>query len=185
LVSYLEQRWSEGCRNASQLWRDLQTQGYPGTAKQVLRWAKERREVPFKHRTVDPGTMRLLPLAPQLRSTNFSLAPRQLAWLLQKHEDKLSEDETQLLKELIDVAPTLKTARALAHDFHELFIKKKAARVDAWLTRAKPSSITALQTFATGLQRELSAFKAALTLPWSNGPLEGNINKLKVIKRQM
>jgi transposase len=184
-MPYLEQRWSQGCRNASQLWRDIKTQGYPGTAKQVLRWAKERREVPFKHRTIDPDTMKHLPPAPQPCSTKFSLAPRQLAWLLRKHDDELTDDETLLLADLIAAAPHLKTAQTLAHDFQALFFKKKADLVDTWIAQAQGCSMTALQTFATGLQRELEAFKAAITLPWSNGPLEGNINKLKVIKRQM
>jgi transposase len=180
-ISYLEQRWSEGCRNASQLWRDIKSQG----SKQVLRWAQERREVPFKHRNLDPETMKGLPTVPQPRFTKLSLAPRQLAWLLQKQDDELSEDETLLLKDLIEAVPSLKTVRTLAHDFHALFFKKEAAKVAAWLAQAQSCTVTALQTFATGLQRELDPFKAAVTLPWSNGPVEGNINKLKVIKRQM
>jgi transposase len=184
-IGYLEQRWSEGCRNASQLWRDIKTQGYSGTAKQVLRWAQERREVPFKHGRVDPNTMKQLPPAPQPRFTKVSLAPRQLAWLLQKHDDELSDDETLLMTNLVEVAPQLKTARTLAHDFQALFFKKKADLVEPWIARAQGCSMSALQTFATGLLRELEAFKAAVTLPWRNGPLEGNINKLKCIKRQM
>jgi transposase len=183
-VGYLEQRWSEGCRNASQLWRDIKTQGYSGTAKQVLRWAQERREVPFKHRTIDPTTVKQLVPARQSRSIKVGLAPRQLAWLLQKH-DELSDDETLLMADLLEAAPQLKTARTLAHDFQALFFKKKADLVEPWLARAQGCSLSALQTFATGLLRELEAFKAAVTLPWSNGPLEGNINKLKFIKRQM
>jgi transposase len=184
-IAYLEQRWSEGCRNASQLWRDIKLEGYPGTDKQVLRWAQERREVPFKHRTIDPTTVKQLPPAPPSRSTKVSLAPRQLAWLLQKPEDALPDDESLLLADLLDAAPQLKTARTLAHDFQALFFKKKAELVDTWMAQAQACSMTPLQTFATGLQRELEAFKAAVTLPWSNGPLEGNINKLKCIKRQM
>jgi transposase len=184
-IGYLEQQWSVGIRNASQLWRDIKLQGYPGTAKQVLGWAQERREVPFKHRSINPEVMHELPPAPQPRFTKLSLAPRQLAWLLQKQEDALTEDESLLLADLLEAAPQLKTARALAHDFQALFFKKKAALVDTWMAQVQACSMTALQTFATGLQRELAAFKAAVTLPWSNGPLEGNINKLKFIKRQM
>jgi transposase len=184
-IGYLEQRWSEGCRNASQLWRDIKLEGYSGTDKQVLRWAQERREVPFKHRTIDPTTVKQLPPAPPSRSSKVSLAPRQLAWLLQKHDDELSDDETLLITDLVEIAPQLKNARTLAHDFQALFFKKKADLVDPWIARAQACSMSALQTFATGLLRELQAFKAAVTLPWSNGPLEGNINKLKCIKRQM
>jgi transposase len=184
-VSYLEQQWSVGIRNASQLWRDIKIQGYPGTAKQVFRWAQERREVPFKHRSINPEMMPKLLPAPQPRFTKLSLAPRQLAWLLQKQEDVLTDDESLLLAALIAAAPQLKPAQTLAHDFQALFFKKKADLVDTWIAQAQGCSLISLQTFATGLLRDLEAFKAAVTLPWSNDPLEGNNNKLKCIKRQM
>lgn len=184
-MSYLEQRWAQGYRNASQLWRDIKAQGYPGTAKQISRWAQERRELPFKHRKLDPDTIKQLPPAPQPRYTALSLAPRQITWLLQKPEPELTADEVLFLDELLAAVPHLGIARALGQDFQTLFFKRDANQVDVWLAEAQDCTVTALQTFAAGLQRELAPFKAAVTLSWSNGPVEGNINKLKFIKRQM
>lgn len=60
-----------------------------------------------------------------------------------------------------------------------------AAGLEAWLTEAGSCGITAVQTFAAGLEQDGSAVRAALTLPWSSGQAEGQINRLKLLKRQM
>jgi Transposase len=58
-------------------------------------------------------------------------------------------------------------------------------RLDEWLNKVEASHLQAFQTFVTGVQQDKEAVLAGLTLPWSNGPLEGNINRLKLIKRSM
>ena len=61
--------------------------------------------------------------------------------------------------------------------------QRQAADLDAWLQSCQASSSVELQNFVAVLQRDYAAVKAALTLPWSNGPVEGHINRLKLIKR--
>lgn len=100
--------------------------------------------------------------------TKVSLVPRQLAWLLQKHDDELTDDEYSLMTSLLETSPQLKMVRTLAHDFQALLFKKKADLVEPWIARVQSCSMTALQAFATGLLRDLETFKAAATLPWSN-----------------
>jgi transposase len=58
------------------------------------------------------------------------------------------------------------------------------ATLDAWLTEARACGVGAVETFAAGLEQDGAAVRAALTLPWSNGQAEGQINRLKLLKRQ-
>ena len=63
--------------------------------------------------------------------------------------------------------------------------ERKPDVLEVWLVEAKASKIKVLQDFVVGIERELSAIKAAFSLAWSNGPVEGMVNKIKFIKRQM
>jgi len=73
----------------------------------------------------------------------------------------------------------------LAQDFAELLRQRQPERLDAWLKRAAQSTLKAFERFASGLREDYEAVKAGLTLPWSTGPVEGQINRLKMLKRQM
>ena len=73
----------------------------------------------------------------------------------------------------------------LAQDFCALVRERQADRFDPWLARAATSNVAPLQRFATGLRADYEAVKAGLTLPWSNGPVEGQMNRLKMLKCQM
>jgi transposase len=63
--------------------------------------------------------------------------------------------------------------------------QRQPGRFDGWLVQAADSAISALQRFAKGLRDDYEAVKVGMTLPWSNGPVEGHINRLKMLKRQM
>ncbi len=80
-----------------------------------------------------------------------------------------------------DVAETI----VLARDFAALVRTRQPDRLDDWLARATARALGAVQRFAHGLRDDYAAVKAGLTLPWSNGPVEGHINRLKLVKRQM
>ncbi len=73
----------------------------------------------------------------------------------------------------------------LAQDFAELLRQRQPERLDAWLKRAAQSALKTFERFASGLREDYEAVKAGLTLPWSTGPVEGQINRLKMLKRQM
>ena len=63
--------------------------------------------------------------------------------------------------------------------------ERRGEQLDAWLGAVQASHLEAFQPFVTGVQQDKDAVFAGLTLPWSNGPLEGNVNRLKLIKRSM
>jgi transposase len=73
----------------------------------------------------------------------------------------------------------------VARDFAEIIRQRQPARFDGWLVRAADSVIAVLRRFAKGLRDDYEAVKAGMTLPWSHGPVEGHINRLKMLKRQM
>src|SRR5207244_8380294 len=76
-------------------------------------------------------------------------------------------------------------AMDLAEDFTQLVRQRQPAQLDSWLTRAATCPLTALRRVAAGLYEDYQAVKAGGTLPWSTGPVEGHINRLKMLKRQM
>src|SRR4029453_3453357 len=70
-------------------------------------------------------------------------------------------------------------------DFTSLVRQRQPERLDPWLQRATTSAVDAVRRFATGLYEDYEAVKAGVTLPWNSGPVEGHINRLKMLKRQM
>jgi transposase len=95
-----------------------------------------------------------------------------------------AQDHHQLAQ-LTTQAPELAEAVALAPDFAGLVRQRQPARLEPWLARAATSARPPFRRFAKGLRADLAAVQAAVTVPWSQGPIEGQINRLKRLKRQM
>jgi hypothetical protein len=89
------------------------------------------------------------------------------------------------LHHLSQIAPAVAQTIALGQAFAEMLRSRCANRVEEWLTRAAQSTLRPFQRLAKSFRRELEAIIAGLTLPWSTGPVEGHINRLKMVKRQM
>jgi transposase len=166
-VAYLQRRLGEGCTNQSRLWREIRAQGFTRTRSLVAKWLKAhglgRTEIP-------KATPLILPPA------------RQLAWLLLQDEDKRTVDEQTLLSQLQQDAELVQM-QALVQQGREMIRQRHPDELDAWLQACQTSRISELKNFVTVLQQDYEAVKAALTLPWSTGPVEGHINRLKLIKR--
>lgn len=178
-VPYLQRRWAEGCFNARQLWRELGPQNYTGGYMRVWRWTTQQlRPVPAEAVSPLPEPVVSAPSPP-------AISAQHAAWLLVKPPDKLKADEPSLVQRLTDVCPAAKVAHDLAQQFGTMIRERNVEPLDAWLASAKSAGIAELRSFALGLERDVSAVRAALTLPWSNGPTEGHVHRLKLIKRQM
>jgi transposase len=102
-----------------------------------------------------------------------------------RRANKRTDSEVQQLSLLRAQHPELAEVIDLAQDFAQLVRLRQPAQFDAWLERAATSTVSPLQRFAKGLGEDYAAIKAGITLPWSNGPVEGQINRLKMLKRQM
>ena len=107
---------------------------------------------------------------------------RQATRLVLAEDGKLEDAERQLVATLIGAAPEIADAVGMARAFGAMIRQRAAEALDPWIEAARSS---ALRGFADSIHRDHAAVAAALTLSWSTGPVEGRINKLKVVKRQM
>lgn len=183
-LPYLEQRVQAGCENGMQLWREICLQGYPGTHKQVLRWLQY-------HRTQPAPSTPHIHLASSIEHRKFISKDvwrlpsiKQMAWLMTKHPDKLAEYEQLVLIHLCN-DPDIAIVYPLAQQFVLMVCDRQVDQLDPWLKACLETSIVPLCNFVIGLQQDYAAIRAALELPWSNGQTEGQVNRLKFIKRQM
>jgi transposase len=175
-------RWNDGCHEALQLFEGLKSHGYAGSYVTVARYAQRLREAqglaPRQRRAERP-----LPVVGE--PTHAPLTVRQAAWLVLRRSGKCTPADKDLLVQLHTQHAELAEAIELAQDFVPLVRKRRPQRLDAWLTRATKSPLVAWQRVATRLREDYGAVKAGVTLPWSTGPVEGHINRLKMLKRQM
>ena len=173
--------WNAGCYNVKELFESIQKQGYKGSYMTVARYVRRLRTAQglplrqypkkrLKHSIVDP---KLKPLS-----------AKQAAWLVLRHSQNCTDEEIKQLKRL-QSQPHLAPAIALAQDFIEMFRKRLPEQLDQWIQEAQASSYAAFRSFAKGIQDDYDAIKAALILDISNGQTEGQVNRLKMLKRQM
>jgi transposase len=190
-LAYLQTRLAEGCEDAAVLWREIRERGFTGTAKQIRRWLSERRTKPARtapHRWRGP-----IPAAADCAPTQLP-SPRQLAWLLVQPPAMLAPADAATVARIeqdTDAAIVAKLARQFTALVRGCNISNNTdvhtARTDlkTWLAEATASGVPVIETFAAGLQGDGGAIDAALTTPWSNGQTEGQVNRLKLVKRQM
>nr|HET6904358.1 ISL3 family transposase [Ktedonobacteraceae bacterium] len=173
--TYLQERWQQGCQETGLLWQELQARGFTGSRMMVYRWIQVQRERPA---SAPAQRQHQVNKAPQ------SMAPRHLTWLFLRAPEQLDPQEKQTLS-LIRISPQVEMVYGLVQRFITLLKERNAQLLDTWLCDCQQSGISDLVTFAQGLEKEGSALHAAFTLSYSNGPVEGKINKLKYIKRSM
>jgi len=164
------------------LFRDLRQRGYTGGYGVVAAYARRLRQaqgLPPGHRC----PRRSLPVVAEPPCQ--PLTPRRATWLVLRRETKRTEAEAQQLAHLRAQQGAVAEAIDLAQDFTHLVRQRQPERLDPWLQRATTSAVDAIRRFATGLYEDYEAVKAGVTLPWNSGPVEGHINRLKMLKRQM
>ena len=113
------------------------------------------------------------------------LTPRQATWLTLRRPENVTEAEQHLLTQLHQAHAAFAQAMTLAQDFARLLRAQQRERLDAWVQQAATSSLGVFRRVAKSFQRDSAAVKAGVTLPWSSGPVEGHINRLKMLKRHM
>jgi transposase len=180
---YLQQRLEAGCWNASQLWREIQADGYGGTYRQVARWVHLRRLVPatsMRKQAAFRGGLTSTTAQPAAKLASA----RQLTWLLLRSSSEHTPAEAVIYAQIAQDT-TVGQAQTLVHQFQEMVRERTPEALDVWLAACEQSGITELQTFAGGLAREEASIRAALSEEWSTGQVEGQITRLKLVKRQM
>jgi len=177
-ADYLHRRWTEGCQNATHLWRELKEQGFPGALGAVTRYVRLRMREPteikrhYIHRTRLPAIKMPLPSA------------RRAAWLFLKSETELTEEERLFVGEMLKSSVEIRQAVAVTKRFQEMVKSRNMEWLEEWLLEAEKIG-TKWKNFVKGLRQDCKAVTAALTTVWSNGQTEGQVNRLKFLKRQM
>jgi transposase len=171
---YLLQRWAEGCHTATVLWREIRAQGFAHSVSNVQRFVAElRREGPPA--TGNPRTGLTKPHGPP---------PRQVASLLLRRPERRTDDERAYLRQLRAEDATIATAADLIADFLVMLRRREGERFSVWLDQAEASGIDELERCARTLRADSAAVQAGLTLRHSNEQTEGQIGRLKLVKRQ-
>jgi len=164
-LPWLDEQWAAGQRNGAELWRRLKRQGFRGCARIVSEWASRRRRVEKAD-----GALNRTP------------SSRTIARLMTISRDALSKAESVTVAAIERGVPLLVEARELIAEFQAMVRKKSLADLEPWLVRARSHLVA---SFANGIVKDKAAVSAAITSPWSNGQTEGQITKLKLVKRQM
>ena len=178
--SYLLERWRSGCHNARQLWRELVTQGYPGSYRNVARLTGYLR-------TREGSGKALSPAVPGMAG----MTPARATGLVVVRPEQRTSEEQRALEQLGGLHPEIQTALALFARFATLIRERSdthpqpACQLKQWMAQATASGVRELKTFATKLRQDTEAVLAALTLPYSQGQTEGQVNRLKLLKRSM
>lgn len=162
--TYLQDRWEQGCTNISKLYREIVAKGYTGSRSLV--------------------NQALLPWRTP-RHARSAAKKRRLSvrWLCLRPPDKLDADETKLLAEILAADSELGQGYDLFQRFRQMIRDQDARGLHGWIKDAQDSGLRPFQAFANGLLNDWSAVEAAFRLPWSNGPVEGQVNRIKLIKR--
>jgi transposase len=178
-AAYVRERFSQGDRNGLQLWQELQSLRYKGSARTVYRFLAQLREGSAPPREKAQQS----PAVPASLVEQWT-AQKAVWWFIRDPSD-LKKEEQKALAAIRQASPTANTVYEFAQDFMQMLRRREGQHLDAWLDQVKASRLPELQRFARSIQRDKDAILAGLTLPQSNGVVEGKINKLKLIKRMM
>ncbi|MFI8308918.1 ISL3 family transposase [Streptomyces sp. NPDC085927] len=165
--SHLDKRWAEGFTNAIQLHSELQALGYRGSYQIISDYLRPRRR--RRIRVVGPS----------------SPGVRQVTGWIMRHPDRLSEGEGRQLTEVLTRCPELEAAHRLVRSFAEILSTRTGQHSKDWVVNARAEELPVLHSFATGLEKDWGAVVQGLTSEWSSGPVEGRVNHIKMVKRQM
>ena len=166
---HLHRRWTEGCHDTAILHAEITALGYRGSLRTVYRYLQPLRA------GIDPAA--LTPAALKIREVT--------SWLLRRPED-LDPRQQQLLADLRGHCAQLDRLADHVTSFAKMMTKRTGQQeLAGWLERVQADDQPELHSFATGIRQDLAAVTAGLTLPYSSGSTEGNVNRIKAIKRQM
>jgi transposase len=165
---YLHQRISQGQASPVRLFEEIHSQGYTGSKANVrdyirrhTRWARASSATPPP---------------PSVRDT--------VTWIT-RHPDRLDEETRPQLNAILGRCPELDALHDCIRGFAVMVTRRRGDRLPGWLAQARAIGLPGLNSFITGIEHDLAAVTAGLTQPWNSGPVEGHVNRIKMLKRQM
>ncbi len=176
-VPYLQERWNAGEHNARRLWHEIRAPGFPASDVHVRRLVNG-----WRTPSTNQGAAGC-PLPAKLEIVYHSV--HKTRWLLMKPAHNLSEPEAAYVTLLKRLCPQIADALHLVTAFQAILTQHALDRFYPWLEQCERSGISELVGFAQGLRRDDAAVQAAVRYRWNQGPVEGQVNRLKMLKRQM
>jgi transposase len=165
-LPWLDAQWVTGCQSGAELWRRLRTHRFRGSLRVVTEWATRRRRA----ERADAANLQRIPSA------------RTIARLMTTGRDILTKADSVTIAAIETGVPRLVEAREIIARFHSMIRHKAAVELAPWIVQARQSLVA---SFGNGVEKDEAAVRAAIILPWSNGQTEGQITRLKLVKRQM
>jgi transposase len=179
--AYILERWNAGCQNGRTLLAELIARGYQGSPSTLFNYLTQLRKdhgLPPKKRA--PGT-----IATTRDPATRPATPRGLAWLFLKRPKSLTTSDQEQMLRAREAHPDLRRGVQLAQDFVTIVRERRHEALDSWLEQAEQSELVPFRNFAASLRRDYAAVKAGVTVHWNNGQTEGQVNRLKMLKRQL
>ncbi|GLW06012.1 hypothetical protein Misp01_11420 [Microtetraspora sp. NBRC 13810] len=167
-LPYLIQRFNDGCTDAARLTREIRAQGYRGSPQTVRRYLHPLRSSAAEAQA--PST------APTVREVT--------RWIT-SHPDRLSSDDQAKLADLRARSPRLDATADYVAAFAQMMttLTGTAENLHAWMAAVDADDLPGLHSFTHGIRRDLDAVVNGLTLPYSSGAVEGNVTRVKALKR--
>ncbi len=167
-LALIRDQWALGCHNAASIYRTLLTQGYRGSYGSVYtliaRWRQRDHRSPLQAEAL--------------------VSSKQATWLFLRRPEDLTAQEQDTVIKLRQLHPEVDLAYELVQQFAQMLRTRRAEQLESWLEEVAKSPLTALHAFVAGIYQDQAAVQAGLTSPWSQGQIEGQITRLKLIKRQ-
>ena len=163
-------QWKQGNHDVGQIFQEIQNQGFKGSIRVVYRFVRSLRQ-----------QFSSLPAPSVLDRVSVQKA----IWLIARSYEKLKADERADLQELCQASQELSVLHTLAQSFGRIVRKREGHQLQDWMKQVAESSFRSVQRFAQRLQQDKEEVLAGLTLVYSNGQVEGQVNKLKLLKRTM
>jgi transposase len=165
---YLHERWNQGCTDAVRLHAEITARGYNGSSRSVRRYLQ-----PLRAALTAPA---LPPPPPTVREVT--------RWIT-SHPDHLTEEETAKISQVKARSPRLNAAAGHVTAFAEMMAGRHGERLPAWMAAVDLDDLPSLHSFTRGIRTDQTAVTNGLTLPHSSGAVEGNVCRVKALKRQM
>ncbi|GIH29889.1 ISL3 family transposase [Microbispora amethystogenes] len=165
-LPYLHERWNQGCSDAARLFEEIRERGYAGSQRTVRRHLQG----------VRAGGRPAPKVAKQL-------SVRRATHLITSHPDHLDENATLRLKQLLARCPELEGVAACVESFAKMMVDLDGHRLPDWLKQAEATGFPSLKSLVNGIRQDFDAVTAGLSTQWNSGRVEGNVNRIKRIKR--
>jgi len=184
--SYVLTRWQQGCHVGLQLWREIAARGYSGSPKALYHYLARLRPagIPSAQQSPSLPARKRKSVPPSSGPSDQFLAKR-AARLLLRRTTELTPVEQETLQKLRQMHPNMEAVYQLTQGFMSMLHQHQATSLDIWFDAVCSCGIAELERFGRGIEQDTSAVLAGLTLPYSNGMVEGHVNRVKLIKRMM